>query len=588
MLSLVLRLDRRHIPQKNFLILVSMGVGLGAGLAAVVLKVLAHLIHQEVQRFAPPYYYVTLFVYPVLGIFLTVLFYKFVLKRRQGKGLTDIILSIEKKSGLVESDKMYSEMVGGVLTVGFGGSTGLEAPIAVTGSAIGSNIARFFNFNRTERTVLLASGASAGIAAIFNSPIAGVLFAVEILLSEFSLPSVVPVLVATATASVLSRFLYSEQLFVVVTDGWLIRSIPFYILLGISMGFVSLYFTNAVLFVKNRLAMRRKVITRGLIGSLLLGSLVLLLPQLYGEGYSIISLILSGDYLRLLDRNWIAQWLQIPSSTWTVILLCILLVLIKPIAAAITLGAGGAGGVFGPSLVVGALCGFVFSAVLNHVPGISLPIVNFAAAGMAGALSGVLHAPLTAIFLIAEITGGYMLFVPLMLTAALAFFIARYFEPYTVYTKRIAKKGLFAGQDRDKWVLGQIKLESLIEKNFSLIRPDTTLGDLTDIVARSKRNLYPVVDDQDRLLGVILLNDIREIMFQRASYQTVFVKDLMTRPPAILHKDENMGSVMRKFEASNAWNLPVAYRGKYLGFVSKSAIFFHYRELLVRHSKEVQ
>lgn len=579
---------RKHIPANNLLILISVGVGITAGLVAVFLKYAVDFIQEWLAPHQSEHYTLTLLLYPLMGILLTVIYYKFIQRAKMGKSLTDVIVSIEQKSSRVDLEKTYSHVVSSALTVGFGGSTGLEAPIAVTGSAIGSNISRLFKLNYKERTVLLASGASAGIAAIFNSPIAGVLFSLEVLLAEFSLPSIIPLLVATASASVVSKILYGGQLFFAVTSGWNPSSIPFYLLFALLMGLFSVLFTKIVSSVKVFFALQRHDFRKALLGGLGLGFLIFLCPPLFGEGYHTIKAILSGNLEHVVQQNWIFHKLiYAEGSPWAFYLFIIAAIFLKPVAAALTLGAGGNGGIFAPALFVGALWGFIFSTAVNKLGLVYLPEVNFIAAGMAGALSGMLHAPLTAIFLIAEITGGYMLFVPLMIVSALSYFLSRYLEPYTLYTKRLAKKGQLIGSNKDKLVLSNMRISNLIEKNFSPISPETTLGELVDTISHSQRNLFPVLDNERHLLGIIVLDDIRELMFQREKYTTILVKDIMTTPPTVLMKDESMVKVMRKFDEHNVWNLPVLDHGQYVGFVSKSAIFSRYRDLLIKSQQEL-
>ncbi len=571
-----------YISAKNRLVLISVGVGIVAGLAAVFLKRVTFFLQSTILENLAPQSVVPLFL-PLIGILGTVIFYKYIIRAKLGKSLTDVILSIEQKSSRLAFDKVYSHAVTGALTVGFGGTTGLEAPIVVTGSAIGTNIAQFFKLNYKERTVLLASGASAGIAAIFNSPIAGVLFAIEVLLPEFSLPTIIPLLVATASASVVSKLLYSDQLFFLVTKGWSVNAVPLYLLLGLIMGVWSVAFTKIVMAVKRQFDLQRTVIRKAILGGLMAGVFLFFLPPLYGEGYHTITAILAGNYQSILHESWIFHGL-LDTSWQGLVTLAVILLIVKPIAAAVTIGAGGNGGVFAPALFTGALVGMVFSLVINQLGLIPVPAVNLIAAGMAGALSGIFHAPLTGIFLIAEVTGGYTLFVPLMVVSALSFFVSRYLEPFTVYTQRLARKGLLIREDRDKSLLSNLRLTSLIERDFSTVLPDATLGHLVDVVAHAHRNVFPVVNGEKQLLGVVVLDDIRELMFQQDLYDTVLVKELMKMPPCVLHQGDSIPFVMRKFDDHQAWNLPVVHNGKYVGFVSKSRVLSQYRDNLIHQT----
>jgi CIC family chloride channel protein len=573
----------RHISNKNFLIVVSIIVGIIAGLAAILLKTVVHYIQHflhwvlEDEKFN-----FLLFAFPLIGILLTVYYVQRFRKGKIGRGIPSILISIAKRSSNIERDKTYSHIITSALTVGFGGSAGLEAPIVVTGAAIGSITAKDLKMNYRERTLLLACGVAAGISAIFNSPIAGVLFAVEVILVEFSLPAFVPLLISSATAAVLSNLLYKDQLFFLITKGWHMNAIPLYIVLGILMGLVSVYVTRTAIFTEELFKSKKKPYLKAIIGGIILGVMIFILPPLYGEGYYSIENLLSGHYEQLLANSLFTSFI---GNHWFPILIAVVIILVKMVATSVTIGAGGNGGIFAPSLFIGALTGFVFAHALNLLGIIDLTEANFIVAGMAGALSGVMHAPLTAIFLIAEITGGYALFVPLMIVSSMSFLISRYFEPYSIYMRKLAAKGLHK-RDRDKIVLNKIKLKDMVETDFVNVTTENTLGELVDKIAHSKRNIFPVLDEDNHLLGVVLLDSIREIMFHHEKYNTLFVKDLMTQPPSILDVNEEMHDVMKKFDTYNSWNLPVTEGNKYIGFVSKSAIFTKYRHLLIKQSDQ--
>lgn len=573
----------RHISNKNFLIVVSIIVGVVAGLAAILLKTVVHYIQHflrwilEDERFN-----FLLFIFPLIGIFLAVYYVQRFRKGKLGRGISNILISIAKRSSNIERDKTYSHMITSALTIGFGGSAGLEAPIVVTGAAIGSITAKDLKMNYRERTLMLACGVAAGISAIFNSPIAGVLFAVEVILYEFSILAFVPLLIASATASVLSNLLYKDQLFFLITKGWHMNAIPFYIVLGIVMGLMSVYVTRTAIFTEKIFKGKKNPYLKAVIGGIVLGIMIFILLPLYGEGYYSVENILGGYYERLLDNSLFTGFI---ANHWFIILFAVIIILVKIIATSVTIGAGGNGGIFAPSLFIGAMTGFVFSRALNLLGFIELTVPNFIVAGMAGALSGVLHAPLTAIFLIAEITGGYVLFVPLMIVSSISYLIAKYFEPYSIYMRKMVEKGLHK-RDRDKIVLNKIKLKNMIETDFVHVVSQNTLGELVDKIAHSKRNIFPVLDEDGHLQGVVLLDSIREIMFHHEKYNTMYVKDLMTQLPCILDVNEEMHDVMKKFDTYNSWNLPVTEANKYIGFVSKSAIFTKYRHLLIKQSEQ--
>lgn len=573
----------RHISNKTFLILVSIIVGVVAGLAAIVLKVVVHNIQHFLRYILEnPSFNFLLFIFPLIGIFLTVFYVQRFRKGKIGRGVGSILLSIAKKSSNIDKDKTYSHMISSALTVGMGGSAGLEAPIVVTGAAIGSNTARDLKLNYRERTLMLACGVAAGISAIFNSPIAGVLFAVEVILYEFSIPAFVPILISSATASVLSSFLYEGQLFFLITKGWRFEALPFYILLGSLMGLISVYVTRVSIKTEKLFKGKKHPYIKALLGGIVLGLIIFLFPPLYGEGYYSIENLLRGKYSSLLDNSLFTEY---SNNVWFLILFAAGIVLIKVFATSITIGAGGNGGIFAPSLFIGAITGFVFAHTINQLGFIELTEANFIVAAMAGALSGVIHAPLTGIFLIAEITGGYALFVPLMIVSSISYLIARYFEPYSIYARKLVEKGIH-GKDRDRIVLNRIKLKSILESDFIAVTTETTLGELVDKIEHSRRNIFPVLDEFSHLVGVVLLDNIREVMFHHEQYDKVHVKDLMTQPPCVLDIHEEMFDVMKKFDRLQVWNLPVTEGNRYVGFVSKSTIFTKYRNLLIKQSQQ--
>lgn len=570
----------RHISNRNFLIVASLLVGIVAGIAAIVLKYTVHGIQYVLEQLREAsgtnYLY---FIFPLIGILLTVYYVQRFRGGKLGRGIANILYAIVKKSSNVERDKTYSHIITSALTVGFGGSAGLEAPIVVTGAAIGSNTGRDLRMNYKERTVLLAAGAAAGIAAVFNSPIAGVVFAVEVILMEVAIPSFIPLLIAAATAAVLSNLLYNDQLFFLITKGWVFKAIPYYILLGIVMGLISVYISRVTLRVEGFFKARKTVWKKAIWGGIGLGSLIFLLPALYGEGYKTIENLLKGNYMHLASGSWYESYI---SNPWMLVGVGAIIILVKIFATGLTVGSGGNGGIFAPSLFTGAITGFVFAEAINLSGIATLTVPNFIVAGMAGALSGVVHAPMTAIFLIAEITGGYALFVPLMIVSAFSYFISRYFEPYSIYTKRLAARGLLLTQNKDKNVLNLMKVKNMVETDFIAVKPEDSLGQLAETFAHSKRNIFPVLDENGKLTGIVLLENIREIMFHTELYDSTFVKDLMTRPNVTVEIKEAMVDVMRKFEQYHTWNIPVLDQGVYVGFVSKSTLLTEYRKKMAK------
>ncbi|WP_240676271.1 chloride channel protein [Botryobacter ruber] len=574
---------RRHTNNRDFVLISSVFVGLAAGLAAVVLKLLVHYIQALLaygnRLLNQPLWLV---VFPLVGILLTVFLVQAFFNGKIGRGTANILFIISQKSSLVERHKMFSHILTSGITAGFGGSAGLESPIVVTGSAIGSNFGRDYHLNYRDRTLLLACGAAAGIAAVFNTPIAGVLFAIEVLLTDISIAAFIPLIISAVVGALCSKIILREDILFYFGEisAFDADNVLFYVLLGIMTGLLSVYYTRMVLFVEELFEpYQKKVYARALVGGVLLGLLILLFPPLFGEGYNSIKILETGDISALLQNSWL--WF-VGTNKW--LLLCFVgaLALVKVFATTFTIASGGNGGNFAPSMFVGAHAGFFFSRLLNMVNIGPLPETNFTLVGMAGILSGVMHAPLTAVFLIAEITGGYTLMIPLMLVSATSFALVKYYEPYSLDTKKLAQRGDLITRNKDKTVLRIMKIQHLIERDFQPVQPDTTLGELVQVIAHSRRNLFPVVNEAQGLEGIILLENVREIMFKPEKYETVTAKQLMVQPPVMVQYDDNMADVMKKFDESGVWNLPVLKGKKYLGFVSKSSIFTKYRKLLIK------
>ncbi len=566
------------LGNNTFLILASIVVGIISALAAVVLKIFVRFMHGVPDYFLKidhtPFLYL---LFPLVGILLTVLFVRIFLKGKLERGLGSIIFSILRKSSYVERSKMYTPIITSGITVGLGGSAGLEAPIVASASAIGANIAQTFRLGYKERTLLLACGAASGIAAIFNSPIAGVIFAVEVLLIDLSVPLFIPLLISTATATIISKLLYSGQIFHLVTSEWFVPALPYYILLGVLCGFVSVYMTRTTLHIEGWFEARKQTWTKAVMGGLALSLMIFLFPPLYGEGYTTITSLLEGSYTDIADASFLFSWAESP---WLLIALGGTIILIKVIATAFTLGAGGNGGIFAPSLFTGAMTGFTLSFAVNTLGMTRLQVTNFVAVGMAGIMAGVVHAPLTAIFLIAEITGGYMLFVPLMIVAAISFFISRYFEPYSIYTKNLTNKGYLMADSKDKNILNQLHLDDMIETGFVTLKPYDKLGTLIDAFTESQRNIFPVVDENNHFIGVVHLAEVKKLMFQTELYDEVTIYEVTNKEIMTLDVREDVASALMKFENSDLWNIPVVDHGKYVGFISRSNMLSYYRKIL--------
>ncbi|MBU2915282.1 MULTISPECIES: chloride channel protein [Reichenbachiella] len=576
----------KHISNNNFILILSGIVGLVSGFAAVTLKSAVHLLQHVLHDIRVNNDLNILYmVYPVIGIFLTVLVSKYILKDKMGHGITKILYYISKRSSVVKRTMTYTRMITSTITVGFGGSVGLEAPIVVTGSAIGSNLGRLTHMNYKKRTLLIACGASGAIAAIFNSPIAGVIFAIEVILTDVTINKFIPILISSVVGSMVSYTLLGRELLFSfkLQDAFKPEHIHFYILLGIACGIISVHFTRLTYLVENAVEKIKNDLNRALLGGLGLALIIFAFPPIYGEGYNVILNLLNGNDAVIFDESLIYGE---SDKTLIVIALLFAILVIKPVASALTIGAGGSGGIFAPSLFMGGIGGYLFARTINYIFPVQIDQSHFTLVGMCGVMSGVLHAPLTAIFLIAEITGGYELFVPLMLVSAISFTTINYFEPYSLYTKPLIEKGDLIQHDKDRQVLSQMNMRKLIESDLLSIKYDASLDDLIKLVKKSKRNIFPVLNYEQGLEGIVTLDDIRDRMFDEEKRKSIIVKQVMQLPPAEVNPDDSMEEVMNKFEITQAWNLPVIENGKYLGFLSKSRIFNAYRTRLISNDKE--
>ena len=577
-------LIKSKLSRRQFVLFSSVVVGASSATAAILLKWFVHLIfefatHNRISNYK--YFYLFL---PMIGILLTVYIVGKVLGGKLSKGLAQIHASIAKKSSFLPRRNMFDQLLTSSLTVGFGGSTGLEAPIVITGAAFGSNYSKTYRLNYSERTLLLACGISAGIAAAFNAPIAGVLFALEVLLVDISISAFTPLIIASATGALISIITLNDSILLNFksTQSFNYWNLPFYILLGVFAGLVAVYHTRTFFKVEHYLSKSiKKPIFRILVAGFFLAVMIAIFPPLFGEGYQSIKLLAEKQPEQLFT-NSIIQFLS--SNELIVLSFVGLLIFLKSIATALTIGGGGNGGNFAPSLFIGAYLGFFVSRIVNYFKIAELPENNFTLVGMAGILSGLYHAPLTSIFLIAEITGGYSLMIPLMIVSSISFAVSKYFEPFSMDAKNLAKKGETFTTDKDFNVLTTIKTVELIEKDYPHLSPFMSLRQLVEIVSTSKRNIFPVVSEDKNLLGVVLLDDIREIMFKPENYDVVQVKELMRTPLAIIQVDDNMNQVMKYFDETSAWILPVVKDYVFVGFISKSNVFSGYREKLKDHT----
>ncbi len=576
----------RKLSEKQIIVILSAVVGVCSGLAAVLLKHAIHFVRWGLTGwFNSASENLLYLLYPGIGMLIALLYIRYVVKDDIGHGVTKVLHAISRKDSKIKRHNCYSSVLASSVTIGMGGSVGAEAPIVYTGAALGSNIAQLFKLDYRNITLMVGCGAAGALAGIFKAPLAGIVFTLEILMLDLSLSSILPLLVSSVSATAVSYFMLGNTVsFSVAPEPFNIGNIPFYLLLGVCCGFGALYFTRATLATERRLKKIINPFYRWIFCALCLGLLIFLFPPLYGEGYDSLSALLNGDSTQATGNLFYTSLLD---NAWFILLFFVAVFFFKIFSMSLTNAGGGVGGTFGPTLFMGGVAGFVVARLINLSGLHTVPEANFALVGMAGMMSAVMVAPLTAIFLIAEITGGYELLMPLMVVSATSFLTIRPFEKHSIYTKRLALSGDLITHDKDKAVLTVLRLEPLVEKEFSTVNPDNTLGELVKVVSRSNRNLFPVIDNEGTLVGVVSLDDIRKVMFDTSRYETTVVRDLMTVPDAFVHTGDHMKAVMDKFESSCAWNLPVVdVNGRYMGFVSKSKIFSSYRNLLQQFSDE--
>lgn len=577
----------KHIKESNFVLILSFVVGILTSLAALLLKKLIHLVeHVLTSTFSVSEANYLYLVYPAVGIFLTLLYVRYVVKDDIGHGVTKILYAISRRQGRIKRHNTWTSLIASSLTIGMGGSVGAEAPIVLTGSAIGSNLGSFFKMNHKTLMLLIGCGAAGAIAGIFKAPIAGMLFTIEVLMLDLTAASVMPLLIASVTAASLSYFITgSDAMFHFAMEGAFdMHRIPWVIVLGVACGLVSLYLVRGMNLVEGWYKRMKNVWLKWGCGAVILGLLIFLFPPLYGEGYTSITALINGSPEQLAQGS---IFYMFKDNLWLMILYVSLIVLFKIVATASTNGSGGVGGVFAPSLFVGSLTGFVVATLINMTGIYPVSAENFALMGMAGLMSAVMHAPLTGVFLIAELTGGYELFLPLLIVSGMSYLTIYLFEKHSIYSMRLAQKGELLTHHKDKAVLTLMKVENVIEKDFDVVRPEMPLGELVKVISTAKRNIFPVVDEQGVMQGIVLLDDIRNIMFRTELYTRFRVAKLMISPPAMISVQDTMEKVMKVFDDTNAWNLPVVDESnRYIGFVSKSKIFNTYRQVLVHFSDE--
>ena len=575
-----------HIREKSFLLILALFVGVCCGFAAQLLKYMIHMIAglltAHMNTTTANWLYL---VYPVVGILIVTILLRYVVKENISHGVTKVLYAISRRKSRLKKRNMYASLLASSITIGFGGSVGAEGPIVFTGAAIGSNVGQAFRMSPRILMILVGCGAAAGIAGIFRAPIAGMLFTLEVLMIDLSGMTVMPLLLSSVAGAVVAYVLegYNAEFFFVQSESFVTNRIPFTILLGVVCGLMSYYFTKVMFMMESMFSKLRHTGLKILVGGVIMAGLIFLFPPLYGEGYEAINNLLLGDVSNIVDGTF---FYVDRDNVWFLILFIGAIALTKAFATSATNGAGGVGGTFAPSLFVGALTGFLFAYIVNNLDlGFQLSQKNFALMGMAGVMSGVMHAPLMAIFLTAEMTGGYDLFLPLLIVSALAYITIRIFTPYSIYTMRLAKAGDLVTHQKDKAVLTLLKVDNLIETDFKIVHPEMTLNEMVDTISVSNRNLFPVTDSEGNLKGVVLLDEIRNIMFRADLYKKMHVSRFMSAVPEVIEITYPMDKVMEIFDRTNAWNLPVVDNGRYVGFVSKSKIFNSYRRVL-RHFTE--
>lgn len=570
---------RTKLTRVQLIMLLAVLTGLLAGLLAVLLKITVHFLQSKILELGGGQFYYILF--PTAGILLTVFVVARFFRGHIERGIAMVLRSIARRSSYIPLNHTWLHVVTSSLTVGLGGSAGLEAPIVATGSAAGSNLSRISDLNYPERTLLIACGAAAGIAAVFNAPVAGVIFAVEVLLTETVISYFIPLILSSVVGALCSKIILGESsLFnFILKQTFDYHNVPFYILLGVLAGFVSLYYARVFKRTEHAIqSWKMNRFLKAISGGLLLAGTCFILPPLFGEGYESVKLVANDSVHFFTDSTTI---LGLLGGNWGIIVFAALVVLVKPVAAGITIGGGGNGGNFAPSLFTGSFLGFFFSRLCNSTGWVQVPVANFSLVGMAGVLSGVVYCPLTAIFLIAEITNGYELFIPLMIVSSISFFIVKSYEPYSMETKKLALEGQIFTHKKEKNILTAISLESMLHDKYETLYIDQRLGDLVELIKRSEKNIFAVLDRKEKFAGIIELNDIKQKLFQPELYGKITVRELMKKPAGTIVINQDMHTVMDKFDLSQSWYLPVLSENRqFLGFISKTKLFARYREAL--------
>ncbi|MBQ3709753.1 MAG: chloride channel protein [Bacteroidales bacterium] len=568
---------KAHLTNQQFMLLLSVPTGFLGGLAAILIKTSTHGIRSLLLSIKFEHSDILYFIYPAIGILLTLCFCKFILRKEIGHGIPGILYAIKKKKGEVSQHSMWSTIVASALTVGFGGSVGLEGPSVSTGASIGANLARWLKLEYKQVVMLIGMGGAAALASIFQAPMTGIFFALEVLMIDLSLGSLIPIICASFTAILTSYFFLGQavEYTAIINEGFIPANALYYIGLGIFVGFISAYFLRVTFSMEKRFKRIGSPWTRFLIGATLLGILIFLFPALYGEGYDAINSALKGDYSSIYGSTLFEG---LKGHDWSILVLLAAIILLKAFATALTFGAGGVGGTFAPALFIGAFSGLLFALTVNYLGG-DLDPAKFALVGMSGLIAGMLHAPLTGIFLIAEITDGYKLIVPLMIVSALSYFVNRIFFKHSVYTNAVAEHGVEVTHNKDVSILTMMTINGLIETNFSKVKRGSTLGDLIPIISSSRRNIFPVVDKDGTFCGHVLFDDIRSVMFDQTLYDHP-IEEFTVIPEYLIQPEDPMETIVKKFQVSGKYNIPVIENGKYLGYISRANVFSTYRKTL--------
>lgn len=573
----------KNISERRFVYVLSILVGFLAGLGTVTLKNLTHYIQLLLSiDYLKSYKSSLYFIFPIIGLLIVAIIKKTWLKKHIGHGISTTLYAISKRKGIIPKYNIYASLITAPITVGFGGSVGLQGPAVSAGTALASYTSRLFHMNTKTRMLLIGCATAGAMSSMFKAPIAGIVFALEVFSLDIAFVSLVPLLLASVSAIVTSYFFLGSDVLLgfELNEEFAIREIGFYAILGIFTGIISVYFSKVYFLIRKFFYQFDNRFKRLIIGSVIIGFILFLMPSLYGEGYGLINNLLKGNHIAAIGNT---PFSFNENNIWIIIILLLLITFFKAIAMSTTFAAGGVGGIFIPTLVMGSALGNAFAKIINNIGlGFNVSEANFTLIGMTGLMAGVLHAPLTAIFLIAEITGGYDLFVPLMLVAAISFAFTKYFISNSIYTYKLAQRGELITHNKDKNVMMMMQIDGLIETNFKKINPDMLLGEmLKKAVTKSKRNIFPVIDNENRFLGIVLMDDIRPIMFDKEMYDCTTVSTFMKAAPEIIHQSDSVEKVMHKFKVSGAWNLPVIKDDKYVGFISKSKLLTAYRNKLV-------